>query len=57
MLGPDSGDEQVYVNVTATCTTEEQVVRVTEAFSRAMTGLALEGINCNLSVMKMRPED
>jgi len=36
---------------------EEEVARVSEAFSRVITGLALEGINVTMSFIKVMPEE
>lgn len=47
----------VVVSATVTCQDETQVVRAAEALSRAMLGLALEGMSTTLTILKMEPEE
>jgi len=55
-LGPGEEDDRICVTMTALCISEEQVIRVAEAFARVQLGLALEGINLNMGLLKVGPE-
>jgi hypothetical protein len=53
MLGPSETDDQIIVGMQISCKSEEEVVRVSEAFARIATGLALEGMNVNFNMIKI----
>lgn len=57
MLGPGEDDDKILVGITIACTSEDQVVRVSEAFARIAVGFSLEGLNVNHNMLKMSPED
>jgi len=57
MLGPSDDDDRICVNATAICTSENEVARVAEVLARAVTGLALEGININMGFVRVPADE
>lgn len=55
-LGPSDEDDRICVNATAICVSEDQVARVAEVLARAVTGLALEGVNITMGFVKIPPD-
>ncbi len=53
MLGPRDEDDKIYVSLAVSCTSEDQVARVSEALARVATGFALEGLNVNQNITKI----
>ena len=49
--------KNVYVNLSLATADPETLTRALEAMSRAMTGMALEGVDANLSATQVDEED
>lgn len=55
-LGPGEDDDRLVVTLTFFCDSEMNAVKCQESLSRVMTGMALEGINGNLSIVRVSAE-
>jgi hypothetical protein len=53
----DVGDKAIFVSASVITSDQAQAARAAEVFARAVTGLALEGINVNMNIHQVDDED
>jgi hypothetical protein len=56
-LGSGDHDETIMVTLNVSCTSEEQVARVSESLGRVATGLVLDGCNAAVAFTKLDPPE
>lgn len=57
MLGPKEDDDKIMVTLTVTCTSEAEVLKVTETLTRIGTGFSLEGLSTSINSMRYSPTE